>query len=646
MTEQDRIFTFGTAEVPSPSRAVTAGPISALIEGGAIRQISCGSVELVRQIDFPIRDESWATFTPEVISENLDDTANGFRFEQRFNIDGGALECRVVYTASADGTLTALGEATATRDFTTNRSGFTLLHPLIGVVGQPVRVTSPDGETSNTVMPEQISPAQPIKDIAGLAFEIEGVALDIKFDGEIFEMEDQRNWSDASYKTYCRPLVEPFAYTIAKGETLRHEIRLSISGDVAAADLQQDATPSVGPALTETLPELIFAAEPGWLPDSQDLQAIAQTGIKSLLLRVTPDNAVDLLPKAAAFLNTTGGSLDLEILLSDAASIDEQLQRVVAACKAVNLTPRHVIALPEAYLQSYQPSGTWPTGHSPEQAVKATRTAFPESEIGAGMLTNFTEFNRCRPQVGHADYITHGNSAIVHAADDKSVNQTLETLPEIFASARAIGGALPYRLGLTAIGMRTNPYGAAVSENPKQSRITMATWDPRARALFGAAWAVGALATTQGAKVSSIALAAPIGPFGVIKSAGPFEQPWFDETPEAKYLPIFHVLKSLSNFDEPRHSVQGLPKGLTGLVATNGPTKRVLIANVSEDSIEIQPPHADLFAVLDPSSFHAATQDADWLEHTQMPPHTNTLKLERASVLFLDINASAKANSK
>ena len=85
-------------------------------------------------------------------------------------------------------------------------------------------------------MPDLISPAQPIKDIAGLAFEIEGVKLDIAFFGEVFEMEDQRNWSDASFKTYCRPLVEPFAYMIPAGSTVRQEIRIKAEGALRDAD--------------------------------------------------------------------------------------------------------------------------------------------------------------------------------------------------------------------------------------------------------------------------------------------------------------------------------------------------------------------------------------------------------------------------
>ena len=32
----------------------------------------------------------------------------------------------------------------------------------------------------------------------------------VAFDGDIFEMEDQRNWTDASYKIYSTPLRLPF----------------------------------------------------------------------------------------------------------------------------------------------------------------------------------------------------------------------------------------------------------------------------------------------------------------------------------------------------------------------------------------------------------------------------------------------------
>lgn len=54
-------------------------------------------------------------------------------------------------------------------------------------------------------LPKLIRPDQPVKGIAGLAFRLDSVTLDLAFAGDVFEMDNQRNWSDASFKTYCGP---------------------------------------------------------------------------------------------------------------------------------------------------------------------------------------------------------------------------------------------------------------------------------------------------------------------------------------------------------------------------------------------------------------------------------------------------------
>ena len=48
--------------------------------------------------------------------------------------------------------------------------------------------------------------------------------------GDIFEMEDQRNWSDASFKTYCTPLALPFPVEIDAGTAVTQEVCISLLG--------------------------------------------------------------------------------------------------------------------------------------------------------------------------------------------------------------------------------------------------------------------------------------------------------------------------------------------------------------------------------------------------------------------------------
>ena len=629
-----RIFLTGTTEPPSERQWVRAGPVTAVIDTGALRTISYGDLELIRQIDFPVRDENWVSLPPKLVFEELEETSAGFRYTFHFEVAEGALFCRVSYEASSDGVLTATGEAEAKRDFVTNRTGFTLLHPIDGFAGNPVQLRTVSGGIERLTMPEQISPAQPMRDIAGLTFDAGGTRLDIAFTGETFEMEDQRNWSDASYKTYCRPLVEPFAYKIKAGSTLRQVITATMSGDLQSSRSDENGAFTVGACLDEVLPECLLAIDDGWFPDDDELALLVESGLKALLLRVTPTNAEALLAKASTVLEALSGELDLEVVLDDSRAAELQLKAIAALCADCGLTPRHVMALPADYLMSYQPTSVWPQGLSPEDAYAAARSAFPAARIGGGMLTNFTEFNRCRPDRVGSDYITHCNTATVHAADDASVMETLEALPHIFKSARAIGGDRAYRLGLTAIGMRTNPYGAMMSDNPDQHRLTMAAWDPRVRALFGAAFAVGILAATEGQGVEAIALAGPTGPFGLLASRAEVKRPWYDDHDDAVLHPIFHLLRALSRGTK-RHAIGRLPKPFAGVVVSTGDEVMTVIANLTNAPAALTLASGGEVALLDAASFPDAAMDALWLERAMAPLSRRTMTLDAYASLFL-----------
>ncbi|GJM36824.1 MAG: hypothetical protein DHS20C19_01910 [Acidimicrobiales bacterium] len=646
------VFSHGTTEVAVPARRVSAGPLSANIDRGALRHITFDGIEVVRQIDFPIRDHNWATLDPVVTSEHLHESAAGFSYERHLEVEGGALIVRLRYDAGSDGGLSARAEISAERDFRTNRTSFTVLHPPELAIGRSVRSTAPDGTTQEVVLSEHISPSQPLKNIAGLGFTSGDLCVDISFDGEVFEMEDQRNWSDASFKTYGRPLGEPFPYVLSAGTALEQAVRLTIRSTAAACSstpgTSNDSTTSavaatvdVGVESVGSLPSVLLGGEAHWLPSPAQAALLERTRFDALLLRVTPQECGPLLAEARPALDACDGSLNLEIVLADDEPFDAQLRSVADACMAAGADPTHVIALPRAYLASHQPEGPWPTGPGPEVATAAARRAFPHARIGSGMLTNFTELNRCRHPDADSDFFTHGNSAIVHAADDLSVVETLDTLPAIFATARAIHGARPYRLGLTAIGMRTNPHGGEVSGNPRQKRITMAKWDPRARALFGAGWAVGALAATTGFDIEAIALAAPIGPFGVLSSPGRIERAWYDDHPEAVVHPIFHVLRALGAHTADVNEVHGLPDGVVGLALSRPDDPiRVIIANLSQSSHRIRIETAVRATSLDTRAFATAAGDPDWVETSLAPLAQPDLVLARTAVLFLDLERS------
>lgn len=93
------------------------------------------------------------------------------------------------------------------------------LHPLTECSGKLCTIIHPDNTEEQLSFPVQISPHQPFRNIASLKWPIDNdLYAELHFEGDIFETEDHRNWSDASYKTYSTPLDLPFRFWMAAAD--------------------------------------------------------------------------------------------------------------------------------------------------------------------------------------------------------------------------------------------------------------------------------------------------------------------------------------------------------------------------------------------------------------------------------------------
>jgi hypothetical protein len=449
-----------------------------------------GGVEVLRGLTYPVRNPDWGTHLTTVVSETGDEVS----FTRDFAEKAGAFT-GVFRVCVNEKQIVAEVELRFPVAMQVNRAGFTLLHPIRGVAGEAMTLRHPDGRETATRFPALISPAQPARDIAGLRHVVQGVVVDIAMEGDVFEMEDQRNWSDASFKTYCRPLALPFPYSVAAGEVIRQKVTLDLFVEGDGTEVTAAAA-----SATARMPDAFMAHEAG-ISDAAALADFPGLPVQLRLDRETPEADVHVV---------SGRAVALEIVFDDLADLQVQIAR------SVGVRPLRVVALPRPFLKSYQPDGAWPDGVQPQEALEHLRAGFSGVAVGGGSLTNFTELNRCRPDPEKVDFVTFGNTAIVHAADDLSVRQTLEAVPDILASARAIADGKPLHLGLMSIGMRCNPYGVQVAENPDLLRLPMAMADPRQTTDFAAVYAVALLAAAARAGVSSLALAMPGGPLGAV----------------------------------------------------------------------------------------------------------------------------------
>ena len=108
-------------------------------------------------------------------------------------------------------------DGTAHSTYLRNRIGFCVLHPM-SCAGKDCVVEHVDGSLTQGVFPAEIAPHQPFRDIRAITHEVTSeLQAEVRMEGDTFEMEDQRNWTDASYKTYCTPLDLAFPVEIAAG---------------------------------------------------------------------------------------------------------------------------------------------------------------------------------------------------------------------------------------------------------------------------------------------------------------------------------------------------------------------------------------------------------------------------------------------
>jgi D-apionolactonase len=530
----------GTTQAEPESIGLRAGPLSAEFAGGGLRYVRYGKQEVIRAISFLARDENWGTHSLKLADVDISETFNSFqlRFKGTCGPTGSELRIAALIDGHADGRLSFTVDAKLDGDLLTNRTGFVVLHP-IEVSGRPVVVETVDGKRQSTRFPEQIDPLQPFRDIRALTTRhSESITAEVRMEGDTFEMEDQRNWSDASFKTYVRPLALPWPYTLAKGESFTQAVSVSVhaAAAVAAGDSAGDVKLTrVTRADTRAhalaaIPELGIGVRAEHLTSALQkadaLRALSPAYFNAHLdmRHDDPDHAVS---GFARLSDASGVPYVLEVVVTADGNPAEELNRVAAAVGS-RKGPIALQVSPAPDLKAVLPGSPWPPCPSFDEIFSAARDAFPGLPLGGGSFAYFTELNRKRPPADQLDYITFTTCPIVHAADDRSVMETLTTLPFIAASARALFSPVPYRVGPSTIAARDNPYGAASLPNREGAlgeRICLTDNDPRQRALYGAAWNLGYFAQFAVGGATHIALSELTGPRGMFDGAKP--TPWF-----------------------------------------------------------------------------------------------------------------------
>ena len=638
------IMLFGTEEPAAETRLLKAGPLSAELDAGNLRYIRHGGREAIRAIAYVVRDRFWGTFNPEIRDLAVEEA--GDRFTVTYTATCGDEQQRFVYrariTGSADGTLRFEGAGTPETDFLTNRTGFVVLHGVEGISGQAVEVSEVGGRIVETRFPEVIDPVQPIMNIRALTHEAApGLEVTCTMLGDTFEMEDQRNWTDASYKTYVRPLGLPHPFTLEAGKTIEQAVELRFEGTAPAAGPEGGGPPeitvSVG-ARAGAVPRIGMGLE--WhSTDAAAARADGLAGLRPAFLSGYFDArhaGAEAMQGFRAVAEALGCELALEAVLPDLDDPEAALRSIAGHASAAGARFASVAVSPAGDLGFVIPGTVFDDMSAYDTLYAAAREAFPDSAVGGGNFMYFTELNRKPPPFEGLDFVIHSTCAIVHAADDRSVTETVETLPYIVRSVRAMFGGKPYHLGPVGIGTRTSPFGGGPVPNPHGGRVAMCRNDPRQRGLLGAAWHLGVAARAAEGGVDSLILGAPTGDFGLLHHPGDTPQPWFDE--HGGRFPVWHVMRGMYGASgRPRRATEiSAPREVQALAFETGAGLELWLANLMGEDRRIRLTGLDgaamRVATLDEESFVAGAGDPEALDGVERPANGDRIDLRPYTV--------------
>jgi hypothetical protein len=612
--ETPAVALLGTTQVEAQPVRLVAGALTAEFENGGLRYVRYAGQEVIRAISFLARDENWGTHPLHLGDVRIEQREDAFEvhFDGACGPTGGELRLGASIVGHANGRLEFSANATLESDLLTNRTGFVVLHPL-DVSGKPVVVETVDGERQDTRFPEKIDPYQPFRDIRALTTQHnDAISVEVRMEGDTFEMEDQRNWSDASFKTYVRPLALPWPYTLGKGSTLTQSVtvRVRASASAAPAGGPRAARVSIGGGSSREVPQLGIGVRVEQLDEAlQHADALRTLNPAYFIahLDLRHDDPVRALARFAQLCDAASVPYVLEVVLTGDGNPADEMTSIAGAVRGqTRPLALQVSAAPD--LKAVLPGSPWPHGPSFDDVFAAARAAFPGVPLGGGSFAYFTELNRKRPPFEQLDYVTFTTCPIVHAADDRSVMETLATLPFIASSATSLAGRTAFRVGPSTIAARDNPYGSSTLPNeagPNGRRICLTDNDPRQRALFGAAWNLGYFAAFTAGGATHVALSELTGPRGLFDGARP--------------TPLFHLLASLAATRGATIGALTVEQGdlpIAAFAATQQARATVWLANLSA-----QPQALKLdFGTASASDATIARWDAD-TDFTNAPEH-------------------------
>lgn len=464
------------------AKTVLVGGFSYRVDRAQITTVCWQDVEVLRRIFVTVRDDQWCEVLPVEWEETLLSHGQGFSLKALHRNSSVEFEWEGAFRIEGSG-LSFKMEGRALRDMDVCRVGLVVLYPVRPLIGALLRTEGPDGSQrlriQRELYPQAIAGGVPqgmTLPFSSLSIELpdDKGTLNCQFSGDLFELEDQRNWGDASFKAYCTPLRLGFPRSMKSGTLVRQEAEMQFSSRTIVMASRPDSAYEIKIAVPQRahhFPDLGIVNSPvefsrlsssAWSHVRMDVSDLASYSHAMDCIGRMPDaTKVELCTWVS---EDSSADFALRDLLHRTGS---RIARVLVRGLGVGLPAEdHIVRL--------------------GKLLQAADVSVPP--LFTAMNGYFVELNRSYP-IPRLSGVAFPFCSTVHLADRRTVAESPAVLADIVSTARTLSGQDLVSISPLAL---FHPSLAAVDLSPREIAVP---------------WALAVLIEAAKSQVSSVTLA-------------------------------------------------------------------------------------------------------------------------------------------
>ena len=527
---------------------ITHGGFTLDLAREAFRNIQYEGVQIIDLLYTAIRPLDWSTLKADEYSADVQIIGSdcGITITEVF---AGALAAQAKITLSSNNTFSVDYELKGLSEYQVSRWGVCFCLNTADWMGSSV-ISS--GNTYS--LAQDISPQRVIDGVFQGLFpasnEMHFRAPDNRYlkvvsVGKVLEAEDQRNWTDNTYKIYSGALSEPFPFLMSAGAVWKQSANFEvgvpkrIEADPSKILVREiEALPSIG---------LQFNADSLLSPDDLEKAFV--------LLEIDHLRINEEVLTSQKIATTAANGLILEVALLSSSDGDELKAEVLQLSERVPAGSRLLV----------QREGRKVVEETDLPKNESLNTYIPGSDAFLVDLQNVKN--------GFGNSVSYSIAPTVHSFDTETIFKTLFTQQESINFAQKFVAPQVFISPIT-FSMRGNPH----SGHLRDQRLIYAEPEMamHIRTIEGAAWTLGSIFSLASAGAFSGSWHDLFGEFGII----------YSQSDSIKFSPTFHAISALGAHHA--HQITIATSLDNSWVAfENRETKTILVASLRPWTVEI-----------------------------------------------------------